>query len=207
VASDLKARIRSDLNEARKGRDKLRVLVLSTVLSDVRNKEIEIGEEVEDEGVLQVLTRGIKQRKDASEQMRAAGRGELADKEDEQSAVLVEYLPEGMSAEEVRTMVREIIESGVDQMGPLMGQLMPKIRGRFDGKEANRIVREELDARSTRHDEPRARGTRVRARTRAGRPPRFERRGPGPDRLLAPERRSRECRQGTRPSCRDDALR
>lgn len=146
MASDLKARIRSDLNEARKGRDKLRVLVLSTVLSDVRNKEIEIGEEVEDEGVLQVLTRGIKQRKDASEQMRAAGRGELADKEDEQSAVLVEYLPEGMSAEEVRTMVREIIASGVDQMGPLMGQLMPKTRGRFDGKEANRIVREELDA-------------------------------------------------------------
>jgi uncharacterized protein YqeY len=78
--------------------------------------------------------------------MRAAGRGELAHKEDEQSAILDENLPEGMSEDEVRTIVREIIASGADLMGAVMGQLMPKIRGRFVGKEANRVVREELDA-------------------------------------------------------------
>jgi hypothetical protein len=76
--------------------------------------------------------------------MREAGRPELADNEDAQSAVLAEYLPEGLTEDEVRTLVRGIIASGADQMGPLMGQLMPEIRGRFDGKEANRIVREEL---------------------------------------------------------------
>jgi uncharacterized protein YqeY len=133
------------VNTARKSRDKLRVLVLSTVLSELRNKEIELGVELDDESVVQVISKGIKQRKDASEQMRSADRGELADKEDAQSAILNEYLPEGMSENEVRAVIRTIIESGVDQMGPLMGQVMPRIRGRFDGTEANRIVREELE--------------------------------------------------------------
>lgn len=145
MASDLKVRIQADLNAARKSRDKLRTLVLSTVLSEIRNKEIDTGSEIDDDGVVGVITRGIKQRKDASEQMRAAGRGELADTEDAQSEVLAGYLPEGLSEDDVRAIVRSIIESGVSDMGPLMGQVMPQIRGRFDGKEANRIVREELE--------------------------------------------------------------
>jgi len=144
VPSDLKTRIQTDLNKARKERDKLRTLVLSTALSEIRNKEIDEGDELNDEGVVGVLNRAIKQRKDASEQMREAGRDELADKEDAQAEVLDEYMPEGLDAEEVRAIVRDLIDSGVDEMGPLMGQLMPRIRGRFDGEEANGIVREEL---------------------------------------------------------------
>lgn len=144
MSSDLKTRIQADLNSARKERDKLRTLVLSTVLSEIRNAEIDGGGELDDDGVVAVLSRAIKQRKDASEQMRSAGRDELADKEDAQADVLGGYLPEGLDEDEVRAMVREIIDSGADQMGPIMGRLMPQIRGRFDGKEANRIVREEL---------------------------------------------------------------
>lgn len=144
MPSDLKSRIQAELNAARKDRDKLRTLVLSTALSEIRNKEIDEGGELTDDGVVTVISRAIKQRKDASEQMRAAGRHELADNEDAQAEVLGEYLPEGLSEDEVRAMVREIIDSGTDQMGPLMGRLMPQLRGRFDGKEANRIVREEL---------------------------------------------------------------
>lgn len=144
MASELKSRIQADLNAARKDRDKLRTLVLSTALSEIRNKEIDDGGEVDDDAVIGVISRAIKQRKDASEQMRAAGRDELADNEDAQAEVLGEYLPEGLSEAEVRTMVRDIIDSGTDEMGPLMGRLMPQLRGRFDGKEANRIVREEL---------------------------------------------------------------
>jgi uncharacterized protein YqeY len=146
VSSPLKDRIQTDLNAARKGRDKARTLVLSTLLSEVKNKEINARIEVDDEAVLQVVTKAIKQRRDASEQMRAADRHELADLEDAQAAVLRDYLPEGMSEDEVRAIVRELIDSGVDQMGALMGQVMPRIRGRFDGKEANRVVREELGA-------------------------------------------------------------
>ena len=144
MSSSLRDQIQTDLNKARKDRDKLRTLVLSTLLAEIKNKEIESRVDLDDESVVQVVSKAIKQRRDASEQMRAAGRGELADQEDAQERVLEDYLPEGLSEDEVRAIVRKIIESGVDQLGPLMGQVIPLIRGRFDGKEANRIVREEL---------------------------------------------------------------
>jgi len=146
VSSDLMIRLRADLTAARKERDKLRTLVLSTAISEVRNKEIDSRTEIDDDGVVQVLSKGIKQRKDAADQMRAAGREELAATEESQSKVLAEYLPEGLSEDEVRALVRQAIADGADQMGALMGRIMPQIRGRFDGKEANRIVREELEA-------------------------------------------------------------
>jgi hypothetical protein len=144
VSHELKNRLRSDLTSARKDRDKLRTLVLSTILADVHNREIELRAELSDDQTIQVLSRGIKQRKDAASQMRAAGRDELASGEEAQLTVLSEYLPEGMSEDEVRALVRAAIEDGIDQMGMLMGQVMPQIGGRYDGKEANRIVREEL---------------------------------------------------------------
>ena len=144
MSHELKNRLRSALTSARKDRDKLRTLVLSTLLADVHNREIELGAELSDDQTIQVLSRGIKQRKDAASQMRAAGRDELANGEEAQLTVLSEYLPEGMSEDEVRALVRAAIEDGVDQMGMLMGRVMPQIRGRYDGKEANRIVREEL---------------------------------------------------------------
>ncbi len=144
MSYELKNRLRSDLTSARKDRDKLRTLVLSTILADVHNREIELRAELSDDQTIKVLSRGIKQRKDAASQMRAAGRDELAREEEAQLTVLSEYLPEGMSEDEVRALVRAGIEDGVDQMGMLMGRVMPQIAGRYDGKEANRIVREEL---------------------------------------------------------------
>ena len=144
MSHELKNRLRSDLTSARKDRDKLRTLVLSTILADVHNREIELRAALSDDQTIKVLSRGIKQRKDAASQMRAAGRDELAREEEAQLTVLSEYLPEGMSEDEVRALVRAAIEDGVDQMGMLMGRVMPQIAGRYDGKEANRIVREEL---------------------------------------------------------------
>lgn len=144
MSTELKARIKADLDAARKLRDKDRTLVLSTILSEIRNHEIDGGQEADDDAVVRVLTRAIKQRRDAGEQMRSAGREELAVVEDAQAEVLSTYLPEGLSEEEVRVIVRELVSAGADQIGPLMAQLMPRVRGRFDGKEANRIAREEL---------------------------------------------------------------
>ncbi len=146
MSADLKSRLRGDLNRARKDRDRLRTLVLSTTLSEIRNREIEIGKEAGDQDVLSVLSRAVKQRHEASEQMRAGGRTDLAEREEEEARILTSYLPPPLTEAEVRSMVREAIDGGVTQMGPIMGALMPRIRGRFDGKEANRIVREELQA-------------------------------------------------------------
>lgn len=144
LSESLKARLQKDLNAARKARDKFRTRVLSTVLSDLRNREIETGEEADDDEVRSVLTRAVKQRREAAEQMRSGGRPELAEGEEAEVELLGEYLPEPLSEDQVRAMVQEAMEEGVTEMGPLMGRIMPRIRGRFEGKEANRIVREEL---------------------------------------------------------------
>jgi len=144
LSSSLKARLQDDLVEARKGRDKLRTLVLSTTLSELRNHEIQIGRDSEDDDVLAVVTKAVKRRKEAASQMRDGGREELAQKEEAEAKILGTYLPEGLSEAEVRTIVEEIVAGGTRDMGPVMGQLMPRLKGRFDGKEANRIVREVL---------------------------------------------------------------
>ncbi len=144
MSSELKAQIQQDLNRSRKERNRERTLVLSTVLSDARNREIEIQEELDDDAVRGVLVKAIKQRKDAAEQMREGGREDLAEREESQAEILTEYLPPPLSEDDVREMIRAVIAEGADAMGPVMGKIMPQLRGRFDGKEANRLVREEL---------------------------------------------------------------
>ena len=145
MADPLKTRLQSDLNQARRDRDRGRTLVLSTTLAELKNLEIETGRDAGDEDATLVVTRAIKRRREAAEQMRGA-RPELADKEEAEAALLQAYLPAPLTEAEVRALVREAIAGGATQMGPLMGQLMPRLKGRFDGKEANRLVREELAA-------------------------------------------------------------
>ncbi len=144
MSDDLQALLRSDLAQARKSRDKLRTVLLSTVLADVHNREIEAKEELDRSGVEEVVSRAIKQRREAADQMAAGGRDDLAQKETAEADILRDYLPPQMSEADVRELVRQAIQDGADAIGPLMGRLMPQIRARFDGKEANRIVREEL---------------------------------------------------------------
>ncbi|MGD8360751.1 MAG: GatB/YqeY domain-containing protein [Gemmatimonadota bacterium] len=140
----LKKRLQEDLKEARKAREKLRTLVLSTTLSELRNREIEIGGEADDQETVSVIAKAVKRRNEAAEQMRAGGREELAERETREAEILSRYMPEGLSEDEVREIVRSILSKGPRELGPVMGQLMPRIQGRFDGREANRIVREEL---------------------------------------------------------------
>jgi uncharacterized protein len=144
VSATLKSRLEESLREARKERDRFRVTVLSTVLSELRNQEIEERGVADDDMVRKVLTRAVKQRREAADQMRQGGREELAEKEEREAELISGFLPPPLDEEEVRALVREIVEEGADQMGAVMGRLMPRIQGRFDGREANRIVREEL---------------------------------------------------------------
>lgn len=147
MKASLKDTLRSDLNDSRRGRDRERTLVLSTALAEVRNREIATGADLDDEGVRGVLARAVKQRLDAAAQMRDGGRPELATREEEQAKMLRAYLPAELDAERVHEIVRELIAGGAGHMGAVMSGLMPKIRGRFDGKAASAIVREELAGR------------------------------------------------------------
>lgn len=144
MGNGLKDRLRTELNEARRSKDRLRTAVLTMTLSEVRNREIELGRDATDDDVIAVVSRAIKQRREAADQMRNAGRAELAEKEEKEAELLDAYTPAALSEAEVRAMVREAVAGGADSIGAVMGALMPRIRGRFDGKEANRIAREEL---------------------------------------------------------------
>ena len=140
----LSSRIRDDLNGARRERDKLRTTVLTTLLSEVKNKQIEVQHELSDEEVVDVVNRQIKRRREAAEQMRGGGREELAQKEEQEAELLRVYLPQQLSEEEARAIVREAVAGGAKDVGAVMKAVMPKLKGKFDGKETNRLVREEL---------------------------------------------------------------
>ena len=136
--------LRADVTQARRDRDKLRTTTLSTFLSEVRNKEIDLGRPAADDDVRGLLTTAIKRRREAAEQMRAGGRAELAEKEEQEGAMLQAYLPPALGEDEVRGMIRDAITGGAKDVGGVMKAVMPATKGRFDGKELNRLVREAL---------------------------------------------------------------
>ncbi|HEV3050095.1 MAG TPA: GatB/YqeY domain-containing protein [Longimicrobium sp.] len=140
----LTEQLRADLTTARKDRDKLRTTTLTTFLSEVKNKEIELGRALADDDVRGLLTTAIKRRREASEQMRAGGRAELAEKEEQEGVLLQAYLPPALGEDEVRGLIRDAIAGGASDVGGVMKSVMPHTKGRFDGKELNRLVREAL---------------------------------------------------------------
>jgi hypothetical protein len=88
--------------------------------------------------------KAIRQRHESAAQMRGGNRADLADKEDREAEALGKYLPPQLGEEEVRAMVREAVAAGADNIGAVMSAIMPRLKGSFDGREANRIAREEL---------------------------------------------------------------
>ena len=138
--------LRAAMNTARKAQDKDRTLVLGTILANLKNREIDLRRPATDEEVVEVLRKGIKIRREAIEQYQAGGRTDLADAEQAQIAVLEEFLPPAVDPEEIRAAVREVIAGGAKDLGKVMGQIVPRYKGRADGKLINQIVREELQA-------------------------------------------------------------
>lgn len=144
--SSLSANLRTALNAARKAQDKERTLVLGTILANLKNREIELRRPASDDDVADVLRKGIKIRREAVEQYTAAGRQDLAETETGQIKVLDEFLPPAADPDEIRASVRNAIAAGARDIGKVMAQIMPKYKGKADGKLINQIVREELQA-------------------------------------------------------------
>jgi uncharacterized protein YqeY len=134
------------MNAARRAQDKDRTLVLGTILANLKNREIELRRPTTDDDVVDVLRKGIKTRRESVEQYTTANRTDLAEKEQSQIKVLEEFLPPEIDPEEIRAAVRAVIAGGATDIGKVMGQVMPKFKGRADGKVINQIVREELQA-------------------------------------------------------------
>ncbi len=144
----LKDRIREDTATAMRARDRARVAALRLVAAEIKQREVDSRESLDDAGVLAVLDRMLKQRRDASEQYRAAGRDELAAAEQFEIEVIEAYLPAPLTAEEVAALVAEAVEatgaSSMRDMGGVMARLRPEVQGRADMAEVSRLVRERL---------------------------------------------------------------
>ncbi|PYP18498.1 MAG: glutamyl-tRNA amidotransferase [Gemmatimonadetes bacterium] len=144
----LAERLRAAMNEARKQRDQARTLLLSTILSDVKNREIELNRPPTDDETVEVVRRGIKKRHEAVEAYEKGGRTEAANTEKAEIQTLEAFLPAPVPPDEIRAAVRDAIAGGASDLGKVMGVVMPRFKGRADGKVVNQIVREELSTKS-----------------------------------------------------------
>jgi uncharacterized protein len=141
---NLASTLRAALNAARKAQDKERTLVLGTIIANLKNREIELRRPATDDEVVDVLRKGIKIRREAVEQYTAAARQDLAQVETAQIKVLEEFLPPAVDPAEIRAAVKTAIAGGAKDIGKVMSQVLPKYKGRADGKMINQIAREEL---------------------------------------------------------------
>jgi uncharacterized protein len=141
---DLISRLQADLNAGRKAQDRPRVLLLGTVLADIKNRRIEVQRDLTDDDVREVLRRGIKRRRESIEMYTKGGRTDLADREGAEVAALEQYLPAAVGEEELRGAVQNAIAGGANNLGAVMGKVMPQFKGRADGAAINAIAREEL---------------------------------------------------------------
>jgi len=144
----IKERLMEDMKEALRSKDKIRLSTIRMINSLIKNAEIDKRGKLTEEEIVQLLRKYAKQRKEAIEMYEKGGRQDLVEKEKRELEIVESYLPKELSEEEIRKLVREVIEevgaSSPKDLGKVMKVVMPKVKGRADGSLVNRIVREML---------------------------------------------------------------
>ena len=144
----LRQRLDDDMKAALRARESLRLETIRGIRGAVRNKEIEVGGELDEEGILRVIRTFVKQRAEAIEQYRAGGREDLAEKESAERAVLEAYLPTAPAEFEIERVVAEVIaETGAStpkDMGQVMKPTLERLGAAADGKLVSQIARKLL---------------------------------------------------------------
>jgi uncharacterized protein YqeY len=141
-------RIRADQKEAMKAGDRIRLSTLRLLANDLHNRKIELGRDLNDDEAIEVLDRALKKRREAEEEYRKAGRQDRSDAEAAEAQVIQQYLPEALETAALDALIEEAITatgaSSAKEMGRVMGYLMPRVKGRAEGGEVSRRVRERL---------------------------------------------------------------
>jgi uncharacterized protein YqeY len=144
----LQQRIESAMREAMLARDPRRVGTLRMAMAAFQNRRIELGRDLTDEDVVDVLSKQMKLRRESIEHFKAAGRDAMVRVEEEESAIIAEFLPQQLSEEEISSIVAAAIaETGASSptdMGRVMGKVTPQTKGRADGKVVAEMVRAQL---------------------------------------------------------------
>lgn len=144
----LSERLNDDMKAAMRNKDKFRLSVIRMVRSSVKNMEIDQRKTLTDNEILDILNRELKQRKDSLHEFEKAGRDDLVQSLQAEIAIIAEYLPEQLSEEEIAAIVKDTIQetgaSSRSDIGKVMAALMPKVKGRADGKLVNQLVQQNL---------------------------------------------------------------
>ncbi|WP_309123042.1 GatB/YqeY domain-containing protein [Paenibacillus sp.] len=141
---NLSERLNEDMKALMKSGDKFALTVVRMIRSAVKNAEIDARRPLSDEEVMDILTREVKQRRDALQEFEKAGREDLADQAKAEVEVIQRYMPQPLTEAELTRIVEETIQevgaSSKADMGKVMSALMPKVKGRADGKQVNAAV-------------------------------------------------------------------
>lgn len=144
----LNERLNEDMKQAMKSQDKFRLSVIRMVRSAIKNVEIDQRKTLDDNEVLDILSREIKQRRDSLLEFEKAGRDDLVQSVKAEIEIIADYLPQQLTEEEITAIVKQTIQdigaSSKADMGKVMSALMPKVKGRSDGKLVNQIVQQSL---------------------------------------------------------------
>ncbi|MEK4511914.1 GatB/YqeY domain-containing protein [Paenibacillus sp. FSL K6-2524] len=145
---NLSERLNEDMKQAMRNQEKFKLSTIRMVRATMKNLEIDLKRTLNDNEVLDILGREIKQRKDALQDFEQAGRDDLAEKVKAEAEILAEYLPEQLNEEEIKVIVQQTIQetgaSSKADIGKVMSALMPKVKGRADGKLVNQAVQQLL---------------------------------------------------------------
>lgn len=145
-------RIGNEVKQALKAQDKERLSTLRLLLNAIKNERIRTGEEVDDQTFLSLVRKGIKQRRESSEQYRQGDRPELAEKEEREAEILRTYLPPELSDQEIQTAIREFVAAeglaGPQAIGQVMQEMIKRFAGSADGATINRLARDILSENS-----------------------------------------------------------
>lgn len=149
----IKAQLQEDLKAALRARDERRKAVIRMGLACIQLEEAAQGGELDEPTVVAVLQREIKRRRETIEELRGANRPERLAEEEAELAILQGYLPQMMSRDEIASAAQAAIvqvgASGLGDLGAVMRELMPQVKGRADGKLVNEVVREILSSKSS----------------------------------------------------------
>jgi uncharacterized protein len=146
----LDQKIRTDLEQSLRKSDKLRCSVLRLALSSIRNAEIAQQKTLDDDGILIVIDKEAKMRRESIEAFEKGNRPDLVAKETAELAILLEYLPRQLTREEIVAAARKVISelgaASPKDKGKVMSQLMPQLRGKAQGQEVSEVVTELLSS-------------------------------------------------------------
>ena len=148
MGADLKQKLTADLKQAMKAGDKVRRSAIRMALASIQNAEIAKQAALEEDDILGIVAKEVRQRKESIEAFKQGDRQELVAQEEAELAVLKDYLPQQLSREEITDAARKIIEEvgaqGPRDKGKVMPKLIAQLKGRADGREINAVVTELL---------------------------------------------------------------